>query len=41
LEKAWYYSYVTKLQGGLDHDVHGLGFSNVEVEAVASDTCTK
>ena len=27
-EKAWYHSYITKPQGGLDHDVHGLGFSN-------------
>jgi len=27
-EKAWYIFYVIKPQGGLDHDVCGLGFSN-------------
>jgi len=27
-EKAWYNFYVIKPQGGLDHEVCGLGFSN-------------
>ena len=27
-EKAWYIFYVIKPQGGLEHDVCGLGFSN-------------
>ena len=27
-EKAWYNFYIIKPQGGLDHDVCGLGFSN-------------
>jgi len=27
-EKAWYDFYVIKPQGGLNHDVCGLGFSN-------------
>jgi len=27
-EKAWYIFYVIKPQGGLNHDVCGLGFSN-------------
>ena len=27
-EKAWYNFYVIKSQGGLDHDVCGLGLSN-------------
>ena len=27
-EKAWYVFYIIKPQGGLDHDVGGLNFSN-------------
>jgi len=27
-EKAWYNSYVIKPQGGLNHDICGLGFNN-------------
>ena len=26
-EKAWYHSYIIKLHGGLDHDIHGLSSS--------------